>query len=99
MTLPGRHPGEDPRRRFWRYVRKCRGEDGCWVWCGASAGLPGAVHYGMFHVASGSSVMRAHAYAWMLANGPVPDGLVLDHMCGVTLCVRPDHLEPVTHQE
>ena len=28
--------------------------------------------------------------------GPDPEGLELDHLCCVTACVNPDHLEPVT---
>jgi hypothetical protein len=30
------------------------------------------------------------------AKGPIPDGLVIDHLCRVSLCVNPDHLEAVT---
>ncbi len=29
-------------------------------------------------------------------KGPIPPGLLLDHLCRVTCCVNPDHLEPVT---
>jgi hypothetical protein len=28
--------------------------------------------------------------------GPVPVGKQIDHLCRVTLCVNPEHLEPVT---
>jgi hypothetical protein len=31
--------------------------------------------------------------------GPIPDGLVLDHLCRVRNCVRPEHLEVVTFRE
>jgi len=31
--------------------------------------------------------------------GPIQEGLEFDHLCKVTLCVRPDHVEPVTHDE
>lgn len=41
----------------------------------------------------------AHRYSWEEANGPVPEGLELDHLCRTPACVRPDHLEPVTHLE
>lgn len=27
--------------------------------------------------------------------GPIPEGLSLDHLCRVPLCVNPRHLEPV----
>lgn len=29
--------------------------------------------------------------------GPVPKGMELDHLCRVTGCINPDHLEVVTH--
>jgi hypothetical protein len=34
-----------------------------------------------------------------LVNGPIPDGLHLDHLCKVRNCVRPSHLEAVTPRE
>lgn len=41
----------------------------------------------------------AHRYFWEAFNGPIPDGLELDHLCRVTSCCNPSHLEPVTHRE
>lgn len=41
----------------------------------------------------------AHVVAWTNANGPVPEGHDLDHLCRVRNCIRPDHLEPVTRGE
>ncbi len=40
-----------------------------------------------------------HQFFYRLPVGPVPEGLELDHLCRVKLCVRPEHLEPVTHPE
>lgn len=76
--------------RFWRKVEQT---DTCWLWRGA-VGSGGRVGYGVFH-AYGRKVM-AHRFAYELCAGPIPDGLVIDHRCGVTLCVNPAHLEPVT---
>ena len=42
---------------------------------------------------------RAHRLAYEQAKGPIPDGLVIDHLCNTTACVNPDHLEAVTHSE
>lgn len=41
----------------------------------------------------------AHRAMWEQTNGPIPEGLELDHLCRIPSCVRPDHLEAVTHQE
>lgn len=41
----------------------------------------------------------AHRHAYEQANGPIPDGLVLDHLCRNRWCCNPDHLEPVTNEE
>ena len=38
----------------------------------------------------------AHRAAYILACGPVPDDLELDHLCRVRCCINPKHLEPVT---
>lgn len=42
---------------------------------------------------------RAHIAAWTEANGPVPDGMVLDHLCRQRACCALHHLEPVTQSE
>lgn len=82
---------QDPAKRFWSHVDK-DSHHGCWVW---TAGLhPGG--YGNFWL--DGRTINAHRYSWELANGPVPDGLHLDHICRNRACVRPDHLEPVTMQ-
>lgn len=80
----------DPVVRFWSKVNKT---DGCWLWTGAT---DGDGRYGAFQYEG--RVQRAHRVAYMLTVGPIPDGMTLDHLCRTTLCVRPDHLDPVTHR-
>lgn len=67
--------------------------DGCWEWLGNKT-LDG---YGRLQV--GGSRRRAHRIAYELARGPIPPGLVLDHLCRNRSCVNPEHLEPVTDRE
>jgi hypothetical protein len=40
-----------------------------------------------------------HRWVYEQLVGPIPAGLVLDHLCRNPACVRPMHLEPVTQQE
>lgn len=43
--------------------------------------------------------VRAHRLSYEWDRGPIAEGLVLDHLCRVSACVNPDHLEPVTVRE
>jgi hypothetical protein len=35
---------------------------------------------------------HAHRISWVMANGEIPDGLVVRHSCDVKHCVNPAHL-------
>ncbi len=78
---------ESEQRRF---LTKFRVGDGCWEWT-ASVRRDG---YGQFRL--DGRVVSAHRVSYGLFVGPIPEGLTLDHLCRNRLCVRPDHLEPVT---
>jgi hypothetical protein len=75
-----------------RLLAKVEFGDGCWLWRGGMASGYGRVRYRRRQ-------WPAHRllYEWM--GGPVPPGLDLDHLCRQPLCVRPDHLEPVSRRE
>lgn len=74
-----------------KWIEEDRGfETPCWVWQGYIA--PNG--YGKSRAAK-----FAHVAQWEITNGPVPDGLELDHLCRVPACVNPSHLEAVTHAE
>lgn len=64
----------------------------CWIW-NACTDRNG---YGTFYVDRRHRSSYAHRLAFEFARGPIPTGLVLDHLCRVPLCVNPLHLEPVT---
>ncbi len=68
-------------------------ENSCWLWTGPINNKG----YGRFH-ASGSSEM-AHRTSVRLDGREIPDGLEVDHICGVRNCVNPSHLRVVTHRE
>lgn len=42
---------------------------------------------------------RCHRAMYEETVGPIPDGLVCDHICRVRNCVNPAHLEIVTQRE
>ena len=58
----------------------------------------GVYGYGVASLGKAGSSGRAHKVVWERLRGPVPDGLVLDHLCRNRACVNPDHLEPVTQR-
>lgn len=41
---------------------------------------------------------HAHRLAYEIFREPIPNGLVIDHLCKKHDCVNPDHLEPVTNK-
>lgn len=65
-------------------------------WPGRSLKL---THDGYTQVTVDGRRGRAHYIAWVLANGPVPVGLTLDHLCRNRPCCEVTHLEPVTMSE
>ncbi len=73
--------------RFWKRVEKT---DYCWNWKGilTRSGYP---HFS-FH----GEYANGHRFAYSMLRGPIPNGLVLDHLCRNRACVNPDHLEPVS---
>lgn len=81
---------------FWAKVAISGVPDNCWEWRGATAGRVGE-RYGQLRWNGRHET--AHRVAWMVTNGLIPVGLVLDHLCRNHLCVNPDHLEVVTNRE
>ena len=64
----------------------------CWEYHGARTN-----GYGVASV--NSRLVRTHRAAYETLVGPIPEGLVLDHLCRNRACYNPSHLEPVTAAE
>lgn len=78
--------------RFWAKVDR-RGETGCWEWTAAKD------RHGYGVIGRGTreeGVARAHRVSYELNVGPIPEGLVIDHLCRNRGCVNPAHLEVVS---
>ena len=64
----------------------------CWIWQRAKD----RDGYGMATNPGKPGSRRAHTAYYEAKYGPIPHGLVPDHLCRVPSCVNPDHIEPVT---
>ena len=84
-------PRGSPEQRFWAKVEK---SDGCWQWIGARD----RSGYGRF-TSFPSYGTLAHRISFAICGGVLVTGLEMDHLCRNRGCVRPDHLEQVSHLE
>lgn len=69
----------------------------CWIWKGSTIRSRHGLRYGHFNVRG--TMKLSHRVAYEIVNGPIPLGLVLDHLCKNTLCINPLHLEAVSRIE
>lgn len=71
--------------------------NGCWVWQRRANNEGYAV--GSFVSHGGKASDLAHRAIYEQRVGKIPDGMELDHLCFVTMCVNPGHMEIVTPEE
>lgn len=64
----------------------------CLIW-------PDAVDRGYGRMYVDGTAKRVHRIVWELRNGPIPDGLTIDHLCRIRYCINTDHMELVTSAE
>src|SRR4030095_8386540 len=83
------------KEQFSKYYKET---DTCWIWLRyvhSTTGYPLLTWKGKTY--------RAHRLAYEIYKGPIPYGLVIDHVkskgCTRRDCVNPDHLEAVTQME
>lgn len=83
--------------RFWVKVDK-NGPNGCWKWLACH----NARGYGIFAVRDPHGGWRnvlAHRFSYEFHGNKIPERFDVDHLCRNPGCLRPDHLEAVTHRE
>lgn len=71
--------------------------DGCWLW---SRYVRPTGYVTINLTSAGGKQTRAyiHRLSYEIHHGPIPDGMVIDHLCRVRHCFNPDHLEAVTQK-
>ena len=89
----------DKARFFAKVSRGAPGE--CWVWSGGRK--DSRQGYGAFGVRDRTTgrwrILRAHRVAWLIVNGPIPEGMCVCHRCDNPPCCNPAHLFLGTHSE
>lgn len=73
-----------------RFNQKYLLDGECWKWIGAHSRS-----YPTMSVKPYKRTIYAHRFAYEYFVGPIPEGLEIDHLCGVRDCVNPSHLEAV----
>ena len=84
-------PRKTLEERFWEKVDR-RGPDECWPW----TGMKNSKGYGRIEVEGRRRA--AHRIGYQLIYGPVPEELVMHHLCENRICCNPAHLIPTTNK-
>lgn len=72
------------------YMREA---DECWLWpLSTTRGGYGQVTWRNKH-------WQVHRLAWTMVNGPIPNGMTIDHLCRTPLCYNPAHLRVLSRSE
>lgn len=78
--------------RFWEKVDR-RLDDECWPW------LASLTNSGYGSMMLDDKPEGAHRISYELLRQEIPEGMVIDHLCGNRWCVNPWHMDVVTQSE
>ena len=88
--LTGNPHYSDPEEAF---MARAAWDGDCLIWTGSTS----SAGYGQLN--AGGQKMYAHRFSYERVNGPIPDGMVIDHICHTPACVLPGHLRLATHAQ
>lgn len=77
----------DPEEAF---AARTQPDGDCLVWTGPLE------HNGYGTIQRNGIRIKSHRYAWERANGPIPRGMYVDHICWNRACVKAEHLRLAT---
>lgn len=83
---------KEAEARFWKRV-DIKGPDDCWEWLGPLRGK------GYGYLGIDGKKIKANRFAWIITNGPIPEGRLVLHKCDNTKCVNPSHLYLGSHAD
>lgn len=93
----GVHTYTDP---FEMFRNRTSWHDGCLVWeASLINGKNDAQGRGYGRMMIDGVSHLAHRWAYEQAHGPIPDGMIIDHICWNRACVNIDHLRAVTRKQ
>lgn len=87
-------PAEAAEKYATRYTVD---ESGCWITDFALG--PNGYATANWRVEGQSWSTGVHRAAWTHHNGPIPDGMTVDHTCWTRACVNPAHLRLLTNAQ
>lgn len=80
--------------RYKEMVRRGDNTESCWLWKGIRKS---SRQYPEFKI--NGRIIKVHRWAYGHFVKPIPEGLVVDHLCNSRMCCNPWHLEPKTTRE
>lgn len=92
LELAASYPGKPVplSESFWSKTQKSAG---CWFWTGATNDM------GYGQIRRGKKIIYTHRLSFEMHVGPIPDGMVIDHICRHPSCVNPEHLRAATQKQ
>jgi len=77
------------------YKKVIENGDNCWGW----KGNVDAKGYARLCLSSKFGDLKAYRFSWIMHNGPIPEGLLIRHICNNPICTNIKHLSLGTYKD